>query len=132
MQATQQIELTNTREFKHTLAAMLMVCASLLSGGASASPALATQANQASGAGTSPQVCPPDGFVKPERRQIKNAEFQYCTALDDNILKRRECTNWASAKEYVKFKTGRADATYSGMALHREEIILYYCLPHKR
>ena len=122
----------STRAVKNTVIASLLASLALLSGAASANPALIAQERQASGAGASQQVCPPDGFVQPTRRQIKNTEFQYCTAQDDNILKRRECTNWASARDYVKFKTGRSDAIYSGMAVHREEIILYYCLPSKK
>lgn len=103
----------------------------------STSSTLATAADSSSYAvGTNPQTCAPAGFLKPNRlgagHLYKDGELHYCAGKTGGPWKKNRCTQYVRADEFVKIKSGRADARYSGMSLvgrEGEEIVLFYCLP---
>jgi len=91
------------------------------------------------GAALSPQMCAPAGYVRtnqPGAEPVyKNGELHYCADKTDNPWKRQRCIKYVPADEYVKLKSGRTDARYSGMGLvghNGEAVVLFYCLPPRQ
>lgn len=121
-------------------AAGLFVCLSLTTGMAFANSQTVVRQmqeereRQDTSIAVSSQVCPPAGYVYADKESEKDGEFQYCVkrAPGDRILKPSACIQVGPAEEYIRLRTGRKDAIYSGMGLHRSNEILFYCLPKKK
>lgn len=85
--------------------------------------------------------CPPAGFVRATEvgsgslaSILRNGETHYCVVSDLSWAK-RDCAKYLPAEEYIRHKTGRPDAVYSGMALDpgaHSNIVLFYCLPPRK
>jgi hypothetical protein len=110
-------------------------------GSALALAAISLSSSKTPETAASPQACPPAGYIVSEEGGrlhsiVKNGERLYCVQKDkDKWWLAPECGKYVPAAEYIRAQTGRADATYSGMALQGGAdgtIVLFYCLPTKR
>jgi hypothetical protein len=119
----------------------------LVQGPAAAAPAVVATAHapprgeQGSSAPGTGQVCAPAGFVRvsephvPLGSVIRDGEMQYCVENKASWTEAKACTKFLPAEQYIRHKTGRQDAVYSGMAVGAEatsNIILFYCLPPRK
>lgn len=124
-----------------TIAVLLTVSpATATAAPAAASPASTQQVDPVSLAGNPGTPCPPAGFLRspdvgaPLGAIVKNGETLYCVANEFSWKSKSACVKYLPAEEYIRHKTGRPDAIYSGMGLLglNPDIILFYCLPRAR
>lgn len=93
---------------------------------------------------TSPQVCPPDGYITVNTPtavsaltfpvRVEKGRFRYCLKSQYSLITGDSCTEWGDATAYLQKQTARSDVIYAGMGVRAwgsHDIYLFYCVSAK-